>query len=223
MKRGDNELFRALVTLALSLFLVFFYYDSKNVELPVFQMTNSPNVISKGHYGQTLIVEVSYSHEGFEEWLNTLSAPYPLLLLETDWLTRSESTIQLIKEKQIPTGLLGKISADYVETDLLTKQLAIYESVFERPPLWFTTSDYVFEEDLRKELFSKEINALSPSATFSFTNVNMPLADGDLVSIPLHRDQPVQFDLIMQFKNENSFISIEENLFGYSLSTKRFP
>ncbi|MEK4231099.1 hypothetical protein [Solibacillus sp. FSL H8-0538] len=216
-------MFKVLVSLALSLFLVLFYFDSKNVDLPVFQMTNSPNVISKGHYGHTLILEVSYTHAGFEDWLKTLSPPYPLLLLDADWIARSDSTAKLIKEKQFPTGLYGSVGADYVESDLLSKQLAIYENAFERLPLWFTTADYVFDDALRETLFAKEINALSPSATFSFSKQNTPLADGELIAIPLHRNQHIQFDLLTQFKNSNPFISIEENLFGYTISTKRFP
>ena len=70
---------KTLVSFALCAFLVLFYMDQKNVILPVFQMTNSPEIISKGHYGHSLIVEVSYSHDGFDEWIQSISTAIPTL------------------------------------------------------------------------------------------------------------------------------------------------
>ena len=215
---------KLLVSLALTVFLVLFYVDVKNIELPVFQMTSETVIVAKGHSGHSLIVEVSYSHDGFEEWLQTLSSPYPLFLLDADWIERSEPTLKLIKEKQLPIGLLGTTSLDYEEDpDLLSKQLNVFKNAFDQLPLWFTTSDYTVPTALQHELFAQQINMLAPSMHYSFTQANAKLEDGEFIAIPLHRGENVQFESLSTFINEQPFLSIEENIFGYTISTKRYP
>ena len=215
---------KLLVSLVLTVFLVLFYVDVKNIELPVFQMTSEPVVVAKGNYGHSLIVEVSYSHDGFEEWLQTLPSPYPLFLLDSNWIERSEPVIKLIKEKQLPVGLLGTTSVDYEEDpDLLSRQLTAFNNAFDRLPLWFTTSDYTFPASLQHELFTQQINMLAPSKFYSSIQTDSKLEDGDFIAIPLHRSENVQFELLSTFMNEQPFLSIEENIFGYTISTKRYP
>ena len=63
---------KTLVSLAFCLIIVFFYFDEKNTIFPVFQLTETPMIITKGQFGASLIVEVSYSHEGFDDWIATL-------------------------------------------------------------------------------------------------------------------------------------------------------
>ena len=212
---------KTLVSLTLCTFLVLFYMDEKNVILPAFHMTNSPEIISQGHYGHSLLVEVSYSHDGFDEWIQSITQPYPLFLVDIDWLQRSETTIKLLLEKQIPVGLLGRDGSEYIETDLLTEQLRIFEQVVKRKPLWFATADYELDAALQQQLFAQEINVIAPSVIFS--SIDMQLTDGDFVAIPLHRGTPLSFEELTQFQKLNSFLSIEENLFGYRISTKRYP
>lgn len=92
-------MYKTLVSLVLCLFLVFIYFDDKNNISPVFQLTDAPAVITKGQFGQSLIIELSYSHKGFEDWIANLSEPYPLILAESDWLLRSPELVKILREK----------------------------------------------------------------------------------------------------------------------------
>ena len=64
---------------------------------------------------------------------------------------------------------------------------------------------------------------LAPSMHYSFTQANAKLEDGEFIAIPLHRGENVQFESLSTFINEQPFLSIEENIFGYTISTKRYP
>jgi hypothetical protein len=54
--------------IALLLFLLII--PQRDSIISVFQMSNEPVVISKGNYGQSIVLEVSFSHDGFLEWLS---------------------------------------------------------------------------------------------------------------------------------------------------------
>lgn len=210
-----------LVSLALCLFLILFYFEEKNSPFPTFQMTESPVIIAKGHYGHSLIIELSYSHKGLDEWIATLHEPYPLFLVESEWLMRSPDLVKQLIEQNIEVGLLGSLNEAYVDDTLLEKQLTQFQNAFTHLPLWFATADYVVDSNMQSNLHERGINIIAPST--SITAKELQLTDGEFVSIPLHREQHISFEQINSFINQHPFISIEENLFGYDISTKRFP
>lgn len=210
-----------LVSLALCVFLVLFYFNEKSFIVPTFQMTDSPAIITKGQYGHSLIIELSYSHKGLAEWIEGLSDPSLLFLVDSNWIQRSPEFVQLMKEKQINVGLLGNISTDYQDTFLLKEQLTIFKTAFGQLPLWFASADYLVEPALQKQLFAKQINIVAP--TKSLTTEEVPMKKGDFISVPLHREQMLSYEAIDQFITSHSLIPIEENIFGYKISTKRFP
>lgn len=198
--------------------LIFSFFLSKNTISPTFQLTNSPNIIVKGHYGEVLIVEISYSHEGLEQWLQQLTKPYPLILADASWLKRSEHITKILIEKQIPIGLLGQNNEMYENTQLLDQELAIFYDVFQQTPLWFATQNDIVDAALLQNLFNKQINVLAPTNTYPASP-----NEGEFVAIHLHRHMPIDFQKVTNYIKAHSFLSIEESLFGYEIKTKRSP
>lgn len=179
-------------------------------------------IVTKGQFGASLLVEVSYSHEGFDDWIATLPKPYPLFLVDSDWILRSPDTVELLIERNIPVGLLGSTQEEYEADDrLLERQLTVYEKTFSQVPLWFATRDYLMDEKMQQTLHGRGINLIAP--TYSFTTLKKKITDGDFISIPLHRDTVVSFQEMQHYITSHPFLSIEENLFGYELQTKRIP
>lgn len=213
---------KTLVSLAFCLIIVFFYFDEKNTIFPVFHLTETPMIITKGQFGASLIVEVSYSHDGFEDWIAALPKPYPLFLVDADWILRSPTTVELLIERNIPVGLLGSTKEVYeADDDLLKRQLTVYKKNFKQLPLWFATRDSLMDEKMQQTLHDRGINLIAP--TYSFTSLDTKISDGDFISIPLHRDTVVSFQELEHYTTSHPFLSIEQNLFGYELQTKRMP
>ena len=212
---------KTLVSLIFCLFLIFFIFDEKDSLLPTFQMTDSPEIITKGHYGYSVIVELSYSHPGLAEWIASLQKPYPLFLVDENWMERNPDFVKQLIEKNIEVGLLGSINEQYENENLLEQQLTQFQNTFQQLPLWFATADYIVNPQLQKRLHSRGINMIAP--TTSITAPNLQLEDGDFISIPIHREQFPSFKTIDEFIKQHAFISIEENVFGYEISTKRYP
>ncbi|MFP3919959.1 hypothetical protein U5N28_19320 [Lysinibacillus telephonicus] len=212
---------KLLLTLVLSALVLIFVYPQRDTIISVFSMTDEPLVISKGNYGQSLIVEVSFTHEGFPEWLQSLKQPYPLLMLDADWINRSPKIVDIIKERNIPTGLLGGNGAEEYSIEAFNKDLAIYQKHFENKPLWFMTSDYEFGADLQQAVFKEEINLLSPSIIL--TNEKYKKINGALVSWKLNEQSKPKFEDVTKLIKKQKFISIEENIFGYTIKTKKTP
>lgn len=211
-------MYKTLIYQGIIIILIFLFFLSKNAISPTFQLTNSPTILTKGHYGEALIIEISYSHDGLEEWIQQLTEPYPLILADIDWLVRSEDLKRLLIEKKIPVGLLGQKSEIYANTALLDQELATFYEEFQYVPLWFATQDDLVDTALLQKLFTKKINVLSPSATYP----NVP-AEGEFVAIRLHRHTAVDFQQIKSYTQSHRFLSIEESLFGYEIKTKRTP
>jgi len=213
---------KLMVTMVLVVIATLFVYPQRDSIISVFRMTEEPLVISKGNYGQSLVVELSFSHEGLEDWLQSLKQPYPLLMLDADWIARSPKIVEQIKKLNIPTGLLGgKGAKDSYNIEEFNKDLKIYEEHFNNKPLWFMTSDYEFSSDLQQALFNEEINLLSPSMIYSKDTYQK--TDGAILSLKLNENVKPNFEEYSKLIETEKFISIEENVFGYTIKTKKVP
>ena len=221
LESGYPIMLKTLVSLIFFLFLIFFFFEEKDYLLPTFQMTDSPEIITKGHFGYSVIVELSYSHPGLAEWIDTLQKPYPLFLVEENWMERNPEIVKQLIEQNIEVGLLGSPNELYENEELLERQLKRFQATFQQLPLWFATADYIVNPQLQKILHSRGINMIAP--TTSITAPNLQVEDGDFISIPIHREQFTSFKTINEFIKQHNFISIEENVFGYKVSTKRYP
>ncbi|KGR75254.1 hypothetical protein CD33_11045 [Ureibacillus sinduriensis BLB-1 = JCM 15800] len=213
---------KLLATVVLVVIVTLFVYPQRESIISVFRMTDEPLIISKGNYGQSLIVELSFSHEGLEEWLQSLKQPYPLLMLDADWIARSPKIVEQIKKQNMPTGLLGKQGAENsYSIEQFNKDLKIYEKHFNNKPLWFMTSDYEFGTNLQQAVFDQEINLLSPSMIYAKNNYQK--TDGAILSLKLHEKSKPNFEEYTKLIETEKFVSIEENVFGYTIKTKKIP
>ncbi len=221
IKKGEFKSRKVLIILAFIVFLLLFYKNEITSVIPVFQVTNEPNVISKGNFGQTIVLEVSFSHDGFEQFLEKLQPPYPLLVLHSDWIGRSASTIEIIQRKRLPTALLGNNSITYENNNSFQKEVTIYEKTFGRKPLWFMTKDYSYSDEFKQQIFADKINMIAPTALWQ---KDMQMSEGMIITVPMHEDSTIDFEQLHSFlQQQQSIVSIEENLFGYTLKTKRSP
>lgn len=203
--------------------LLLIFIPSKESLLQVFRLTNNPDIITKGNFGMSLTIDLSYADAKFIEWLNETKSPYPLLMVDPDLLERSPTLVKVIKSKNIPIGLLGR-SSDFYENkpSQLEKDISTFKSIMKQPPLWFRTKDYIFLPNVTKVLWKEQINMLAASKIQS-GNESLKLSDGDIVSIPYHQEERLQIQKIDQLIQNNSFQPIEETIFGYSIKTKKSP
>ncbi|MFJ7738900.1 hypothetical protein ACIQ2D_21600 [Lysinibacillus sp. NPDC097287] len=216
---------KTLLLLCLILFAFLFFKPINSTMISVFSITDSPAVVTKGHYGTSLVVEISFSDEPLLEWLTTVKEPYPLLLLDADWIERSPKHMEIIQKRKLPTGLLGPVDSkeEPLDTNILKKEVAIYEKHFASEPLWFATRNHQYSPDLQKTLFQQQVNILSPSIIWQGTHAAPSLQKGDFLFISLHENNKVSFNKLNTLIEKNNFISIEENIFGYTIQSKKSP
>lgn len=216
---------KTLLLLCLTLLLFVFLKPINSNMVSVFSITDSPAIVTKGHYGTSLVVEISFSNEPLLEWLTTVKEPYPLLLLDADWIERSPKHMEVIQKRKLPTGLLGPVDSkeEPLDTNLLKKEVAIYEKHFASEPLWFATRNHQYSQDLQKTLFQQQVNILSPSIIWHGNNVAPSFQKGDFLFISLHENNKISFNKLSKLLEQNNFISIEENIFGYTIHSKKSP
>ncbi|MGE7796160.1 hypothetical protein [Lysinibacillus fusiformis] len=215
---------KTLISLLLIGILFVFLKPINSTMISVFNIANAPVVVTKGHYGTSLVVEVSFSDESLMDWLKTVKEPYPLLLLDTDWIKRSPDHIKIIQERKLPTGLLGPEDSieEPINIKLVQKDIDIYEQYLKEKPLWFATRNHQYSQDLQKSLFQQQMNLLSPSLIWQ-DEKTPKLQKGDFVFVPLHQDSSITFKELNTFIQQHKFMSIEENIFGYKVQTKKSP
>lgn len=209
-------------TLTLLIILLFIVPRSYPSILPVFQITEKPTVISKGTYGKTVTIDLTFGKEEIETLLENLKAPYPHFFISTEWMERSGAILKVMKEKNIPIGLLGKDGASYLEQpDLFQQEVSQFEKIIGEKPLWFRTVDYQFPIELQEMAWKQEVNLLGSS---KYWDREIPaMAKGDVLSVPLHQDERVEMKKLTKFLNSQSFLSIEQNIFGLKMNTKTYP
>ncbi|WP_432362041.1 hypothetical protein [Sporosarcina sp. UB5] len=190
----------------------------------VFRLTDEPNeVIVRGMSGSALTINISFGDEEVEQLIRELQAPYPLLLLDMEWAERYPEIVQLIKKRNIPTGLLGHAGMNYEQNlPLLNEQLEKYEDFFGTKPLWFRTSDEQFPYTLRNALWDIEVNALGSSVRWH-TGEPPPVIEGEIISLPHHREQRITLTDFRKLTETRKNKSLEDVLFNMSIKTKKMP
>lgn len=189
----------------------------------VFRLTEEPAVIVQGTSGSALTVNISFGDVEVEQWIQGLSKPYPLLFVDMDWAERFPETVRLINEKNIPVGLLGGKGAAYEQNEpLFTEQLKRFETIFGIKPLWFRTVDEVFPHSLHTQLWKEEINALGSSVVWRGGD-SPPIREGEILSIPHHRDDHVLLTELKKVYKGRTFTTIEDMLFKTTVKTKKIP
>ena len=190
----------------------------------VFRLTDEPTeVIVRGMSGSALTINISFGDEEVEQLVHELQAPYPLLLLDMDWAERFPEIVQLIKKRNIPTGLLGHAGIEYEQnTPLLIEQLEKYEVLFGTMPLWFRTSDEQFPYSLRNTLWNSEVNALGSTVRWH-TGEPPPVIEGEILSLPHHREERISLPNYKKLTETRQNKSLEDVLFNMSIKTKKMP
>lgn len=208
---------KILILLGLITLSITAYYFLKDNQIPVFLITEEPNVIAKGNNGQVFLVELHFEHDGLIDFIESNHSQNVLFLLDSSLIERADHIVELLKKLQRPTGLLGKNS------ETLDQDIAIYENAFDHKPLWFMPQGYIYEESLRLTLFEQQVNMIAPSLIIRNNVFPTKLEKGTILSLPLYKETNVDFKKLSSWMSQQKFISIEESLFGYSLKTKRYP
>ena len=208
---------KILILLGLITLSITAYYSLKDKQIPVFLMTEEPNIIAKGHDGQVFLVELHFEHDGLIDFIESTHSQNVLFLLDSSLIERADHIVELLKKLQRPTGLLGKNS------ETLDQDIAIYEKAFDHKPLWFMPQGYIYEESLRLTLFEQQVNMIAPSLIIRNNVFPTKLEKGTILSLPLYKETNVDFKKLSNWMSQQKFISIEESLFGYSFKTKRYP
>lgn len=212
-----------LLIVSYGLFLFFPKSPVKYSLTSVFKMSDEPVAITRGTFGSVLTVNISFGDKEIEEWIGELKKPYPLLFVDANWASRYPNTVRFINEKKIPVGLLGEKGVHYEEdAALLVTQLEQFERFFGVKPLWFRTADEVFPHFLHTLLWEVELNALGSSVQWK--GGELPIEkEGDIISVPHHREERVSLVELDKLKESRKFQTIEDNLFGTKVKMKKIP
>lgn len=212
------------VSVLFALSLILFIPNKFSSILPVFQLTEKPTVVSKGAYGKTITLDLTFGKEDMKHFIENLEAPYPHFFISNDWIQRSPALILLMKEKNIPISLLGQEGIRYIEDpELFKKEIDQFEKTIGEIPLWFRTKDYDFPIELQKVSWQYEVNLLGSSKYWRPGDPLPKLAKGEILSIPLHQDERMDMKQLNQLLQSDSFLSVEQNIFGLKTKSKALP
>ncbi|MEK3977076.1 MULTISPECIES: hypothetical protein [unclassified Psychrobacillus] len=215
---------KLLITISsvLLFMLLLFMPNTYSTLLPVFQVTEKPSVISKGTYGNTVTIDLTFGREDVEALVKDLKAPYPHFFISIEWIERSEPIVKLMQDKKIPISLLGKEGLQYTEDrSLFKKEVDRFEKAIGEKPNWFRTSDYEFPMELQKDAWKEEINLLGSSLVLGDSIPK--LGKGDILTVPLHQEERIDTVQLAKYLKSQPFVTIEQNIFNLKMKTKSIP
>lgn len=212
-----------IVFFFLGIFILFPPLPNQMSLVSVFRVTEDPAVILRGTSNSALTVNISFGDSEVVEWLHKLKSPYPLLFVDMEWASRFPETVELIKEKNIPVALLGHDGNSYEKNiSLFIGQIERFEMLFGSKPLWFRTLDERFPYSLQTVLWDTEVNALGSSITW-LGGEPPTFSEGEIISVPHHRTQRVNFAEMERLNDGRTFASVEDVLFGTTTKFKKIP
>ena len=205
----------SFLTLLLSLFFI-----SSQLKPEAFRIATKPSLISKGTFGQSLAIEISYSYPETKQWISSIQNNNDILfLLQYEWLKRSNDYVKLFKDTKAITGLL----IDNSQTDSSIKEhIQLYTHSFEQPPIWAACSPDPCSDQVVQFLFDQKINSVAPSIYIEQLDDFKQLKKGDIASFQIKRDAPPQEPILNRITSY-PFVSIEQNILGITYGTKRYP
>ena len=205
----------SFLTLLLSLFFI-----SSQLKPEAFRIATKPSLISKGTFGQSLAIEISYSYPETKQWISSIQNNNDILfLLQYEWLKRSNDYVKLFKDTKAITGLL----IDNSQTDSSIKEhIQLYTDMFEQPPIWAACSPDPCSDQVVQFLFDQKINSVAPSIYIEQLDDFKQLKKGDIASFQIKRDAPPQAPILNRITSY-PFVSIEQNILGITYGTKRYP
>ena len=205
----------SFLTLLLSLFFI-----SSQLKPEAFRIATKPSLISKGTFGQSIAIEISYSYPETKQWISSIQNNNDILfLLQYEWLQRSNDYVKLFKDTKTITGLL----IDNSQTvSSIKEHIQLYTDSFEQPPIWAACSPDPCSDQVVQFLFDQKINSVAPSIYIEQLDDFKQLKKGDIASFQIKRDAPPQEPILNRITSY-PFVSIEQNILGITYGTKRYP
>ena len=210
---------KLLILLSFLLIALAFFFISDQSKPEAFRIATTPSLISKGTFGQSITVEISYSYPELKDWITSVQNREILFLLQYEWLQRSKDYANLLKDSNAKTGLLINSSQTLPS---IKEHINLYTDLFEEPPIWAVCSPDPCNDEIVQYLFDEQINSLAPSIYIEQLNDFKKIKKGDIASFQIKRNTPPPPAILNQIANY-PFISIDQNIIGISYGSKRYP
>jgi len=210
---------KTLILLSLSLIALTLFFISSQSKSEAFRIATTPSLISKGTFGQSIAIEISYSYPEMKDWITSVQNNEILFLLEYDWLQRSKEYVKVLEDSKAKSGLLINSSQTLPS---ITEHINLYTDLFEEPPLWAACSPDPCNDKVIQYLFDHKINSLAPSIYIEQLDDFKQIKKGDIASFQIKRNAPPPPDVLNRISNY-PFISIDQNILGITYGTKRYP
>ena len=196
------------------------FFISSQLKPEAFRIVTEPSLISRGTFGESIAIEISYSYPETKKWISSIQNNNDILfLLQYDWLERSKDYVKLFKDSKATTGLLISNSQT---TSSIKEHIKLYTNEFEQPPIWAACTPDPCNEQVVQYLFDQQINSIAPSIYIEQLDDFKKLKKGDIASFQIKRGAPPPQPILNQIIN-HPFISIDQNILGITLGTKRCP
>ena len=210
---------KPLILLSFLLIALTLFFISSQSKSDAYRIATPPSLISKGTFGESIVVEISYSYPEMKDWITSIQNNKILFLLEYEWLQRSKDYVKLLKDSKTNTGLLIN-SLQTLPT--IKDHINLYTDLFDQPPIWAACSPDPCSDEIVQYLFDEKMNSLAPSINIEQMDDFKLIKKGDIASFEIKRNAPPPPAILTRIIS-HPFISIDENIIGITYDTKRYP
>ena len=184
---------------------------------------NSAKPITKGSNGFSCIYLLTFKHESLMPYLNTAESKKGLYLMNLAFMERNTDVVELMLAQNHAIGLITQSNKEEFNLDTFKKELEQFRKITGSLPLWATSENEDFSEELLKASHAAAINMLAANTYFNSSYAASSLPKGSFLFIAANQHFDFHSKPHLSLIGSEQVRSIEENLFNLKTIEESMP
>lgn len=184
---------------------------------------NASKPITKGSNGYSCIYLLTFKHESLMPYLKTKESKKGLYLIDLPFIERNPDVIELLVEENHAIGLITASNTEQFNVTTFNKELDQFTEKIGASPLWATTMNGEFNEELLQASHAAAINMIAANLHFKPSLSPSVLPKGSFLFINGDQNFDFRTKEHIQLVTSAQVRSIEENVFNITTNEKDLP
>lgn len=184
---------------------------------------NTSKPITQGSNGFSCIYLLTFKHESLIPYLKTTESKKGLYLMDLPFIERNPDVVELLLQQKHTIGLITTSNIEEFNAATFEKELKQFTESTRSAPLWATSANGEFSEELLQASHEAAINILAANTYFNPSISASTLTQGSFLFITADQNFNFHSKKHIELVKSAQMRSIEENIFNMKIKEKSMP